>query len=80
MPYTIQLDISHEALHEEVIQFANEHGCRVLSRLENGPAGGNPLYTFASDKFDYLQELTEQILGEGHGFDEEEIKTMIVEV
>ena len=77
--YTVELDISHEAAHEEVLQFAQEHGCRVLSRIENGPAGGNPLYTFASENIDYLQELTEQILGVGR-FDEEEIRNMLVEV
>ena len=80
MTYTVELDISHEAKHEEVVQFATEHGCRVMLRIEEGPAGGNPLYTFASESFDMIQELTEQVLGAGHGFDEEEIKTMIVEV
>lgn len=80
MTYTIELDISHEATHEEVVQFAKDHGCRVMLRIEDGPAGGNPLYTFASESFDMLQELTEQVLGTGHGFDEEELKTMIVEV
>lgn len=80
MSYTVQLDISHEATVEEVAQFANEHGCYIRSVETNGPAGGNPLYEFASDSFDMVQELTEQILGDGHGFDEQEIKTMIVEV
>ena len=79
MPYTVELDISHEATHEEVVQFANDHGCRVLSRLENGPAGGNPLYTFASNEFQNIKKLTE-FMFLGAGFDEEEIKTMIVEV
>lgn len=79
MPYTIELDITHETPIEMVQQFATEHGCRVLSRLENGPAGGNPLYTFASDNFDHLQELAEQVFGVGF-FDEETIKTMILEV
>jgi hypothetical protein len=80
MPYTVELDIAADADHSEVVQFANEHGCRVVSRIEEGPAGGNPCYTFASDSFDMIQELTEQVLGQGHGFDEEELKTMIVEV
>lgn len=80
MAYIVELDITHEADHQEVVQFAIEHGCRVLSRVENGPAGGNPLYTFASDSFDMLQELTEQVLGVNSGFDEEDLKTMFVEV
>ena len=61
--YTMQLDVSHEAAHEEVVEFANGLGCRVLSRLENGPAGGNPLYTFASDEYGPLKELAESIYG-----------------
>lgn len=76
--YTVELDISHEAAHEEVLGFATDHGCRVLSRIENGPAGGNPLYTFASESLDYLQELTEQVLGSE--FDQDEIRDMFVEV
>jgi hypothetical protein len=77
--YTVELDISHEVTHEEVLEFAQDHGCRVLSRIENGPAGGNPLYTFASENINYLQELTEQVFGAGE-FDEEEIRNMFVEV
>ena len=78
MAYFVQLDISHEASLEMVNQFATDHGCTATLILENGPAGGNPLYQFSSDKFDYLQELIEQVLG-GVGFDEETIKTMIWE-
>lgn len=77
--YVIELDISHEATSEMVHQFAKDHGCVAKLVLENGPAGGNPLYQFSSDKFDYLQELTEQLLGSA-GFDEEAIKTMIREI
>ena len=77
--YTIELDITHETPIEMVQQFATDHGCTAELLMEHGPAGGNPLYKFSSDNFDYLQELTEQVLG-GAGFDEETIKTMIVEV
>ena len=77
--FTIELDITYETPIEMVQQFATDHGCTVELLQEFGPAGGNPLYKFSSDKFDYLQELTEQILG-ASGFDEESIKTMIVEV
>ena len=77
--YTIELDISHETPHEMVLQFAKDHGCTAVLLQEFGPAGGNPLYKFSSDKFDYLQELAEQVFGFGF-FDEETIKTMIVEV
>lgn len=75
--YHVQLDISHEAPSDMVHQFATDHGCTATLIEEFGPAGGNPLYQFSSDKFDYLQELTEQVLG--GGFDEETIKTMIWE-
>ena len=77
MTYFVQLDISHETPSEMVHQFATDHGCIATLIEEFGPAGGNPLYQFSSDKFDYLQELVEQIMGAG--FDEETIKTMIWE-
>lgn len=78
MTYNVQLDISHETSPEMVNQFALDHGCTATLILEYGPAGGNPLYQFSSDNFNYLQELTQQVL-EGGGFDEEAIKTMIWE-
>lgn len=77
--YTIELDISHEPTHQEVCNFAKEHGCTAFLIQENGPAGGNPLYRFSSDSFDMLQELTDQVFGSGY-FDEETIKTMITEI
>lgn len=76
--YHVQLDISHETPSDMVHQFATDHGCTATLIEEFGPAGGNPLYQFSSDKFDYLEELVDQILG-GTGFDEETIKTMIWE-
>ena len=80
MTYQVELDISHEATHSEVEQFATDHGCTAQLLMADGPAGGNPLYLFKSESFDMLQELYEQVMGHGHGFDEEELKTMIVEV
>lgn len=77
--YTIELDISHETPIEMVQQFAIDHGCTAELLQEYGPAGGNPLYRFSSDNFDYLQELTGQVFGVG-SFDEETFKTMIQEV
>ena len=61
--YNIQLDISHEPTHSEVSQFAKDHGCTATLVQENGPAGGNPIYLFQSEKFDYLDELVSQVLG-----------------
>lgn len=78
--YIIELDISHEPSHSEVIQFASDYGCTTKLLMKNGPAGGNPLYEFSSDSYDNIRELLEQVIGYGHGFDEEELKTMIVEV
>ena len=80
MTYQVELDISSEQTHDEVLQFATEHGCTATLLEANGPAGGNPLYLFQSETFDMLQELFEQVMGHGHGFDEEELKTMFVEV
>jgi len=80
MSYQVELDISSEPTHDEVVQFAIEHGCTATLLQANGPAGGNPLYLFKSESFDMLQELFEQVMGHGHGFDEEELKTMFVEV
>ena len=56
MAYQVELDISHEATHDEVVQFAIEHGCTTQLIMANGPAGGNPLYLFKSESFDMLQE------------------------
>lgn len=80
MTYQVELDITAESAYDEVKQFATEHGCSATLLMENGPAGGNPLYLFKSESFDMLQELYEQVMGYGHGFDEEELKTMFVEV
>lgn len=77
MTYNVQLDISHESPAELVNQFAIDHGCIATLIQEFGPAGGNPLYQFSSDKFDCLQELIQQVLGAS--CDEENLKTMIWE-
>ena len=78
--YIIELDISHESTPSEVVEFASNWDCTSKLLMENGPAGGNPLYEFASDNYNNLRELLIEYLGQGHGFDEEELKTMIVEV
>jgi hypothetical protein len=62
--YVAELDISAEVSQELVYQFATDHGCTALLILENGPAGGNPLYQFSSDNKDYLEELVGQVLGD----------------
>jgi len=77
--FTVELDVSHEATVSEISQFAYDHGCYIASVIENGPAGGNPCYTFASESFSKIKSLVEEFFG-GQGFDEEEIKNMIVEV
>lgn len=61
--FTMQLDISHEATHESVVEWAHGLDCRVLSRLEEGPGGGNPLYTFASDTYNPLKNMAEELYG-----------------
>ena len=78
MTYNVQLDVSHETTFELVNEFATGHGCEATLVQLNGPGGGNPVYQFSSDNFNYLQELVEQVLG--RGCDEETIKTMIYEV
>ena len=75
--FNIELDISHEPTHSEVSQFAKDHGCTATLLEANGPAGGNPLYLFQSEKFDYLDELASQVLGVNT--DMEFIKTSIYE-
>jgi hypothetical protein len=62
--YVAELDISTEASQELVHQFATDHGCNALLIMENGPAGGNPLYQFSSNNKDYLEELVAQVLGD----------------
>jgi len=61
--FTIELDVSHEVTHELVVEWAHGHDCRVLSRLEEGPGGGNPVYTFASDTYNPLKDLAEDLYG-----------------
>jgi gamma-glutamylcysteine synthetase len=78
--YQVQLDISSEPTNQEVIQFAQEHGCTATLLEQNGPAGGNPLWLFKSDSFDMLSELYTQVMGYGHGFDDDTLKTMFTEV
>lgn len=75
--FNIELDITHETPLVEVENFAKDHGCTATLVLENGPAGGNPLYLFQSEKFDYLDELASQVLGVNT--DLEFIKTSIWE-
>jgi len=75
--YVAELDVSHEASQESVHQFAYDHGCVAKLIIENGPAGGNPLYQFSSDKFDYLAELVGQLLGFA---DEQHINDTIREI
>jgi len=62
--YIAELDISAEASKESVQQFATEHGCSAVLIIENGPAGGNPLYQFSSNSQDCLEELVAQVLGD----------------
>jgi hypothetical protein len=75
--FNIELDISHEPTNKEVQEFATDHGCTATLLEANGPAGGNPLYLFQSEKFDYLDELASQVLGVNT--DMEFIKTSIYE-
>ena len=64
--FNIELDVNGESTHSEISQFAEDHGCKatlVKSGLTRISYGGNPLYLFQSEKFDYLDELVSQILG-----------------
>jgi DNA-binding LacI/PurR family transcriptional regulator len=65
MMYSTILDVSHEVTHEEVVQFATEHGCDCVLLEAFGPAGGNPLYRFGSDNEDMILELADQLTGGG---------------
>ena len=61
--FTMQLDISYEVTHESVVEWAQGLNCRVLSRLEEGPGGGNPVYTFASNEYNSLKAMAEEMFG-----------------
>lgn len=76
MPYTIQLDVAYTTPKSMVKEFAQSHGCDYKLITENGPAGGNPIYEFSSNNFDYLWELTDQLLGPNK-FSEDEIREMM---
>lgn len=75
--FSIELDVSYESTHQEIVEFAREHDCNATLVTENGPGGGNPVYEFASDNIKSVMELTTDIYGET--FDTETLKTMIVE-
>ena len=78
MTYNIELDISSEPTHPRSnLTSQKVTAVQQLLVQQNGPAGGNPLYQFHSDNFDYLEELASQVLGTN--FDEESIKTMVWE-
>jgi len=55
---TIQLDVSHEASQEEVIEFASEFECTANMIIEFGPGGGNPVYEFTGTE-DNINRLME---------------------
>lgn len=76
MTYTIQLDIPYTTPKSLIKEFAQSHGCNHKLIMENGPAGGNPLYEFSSNNFDHLWELTDQLLGPDK-FSESEIREMM---
>lgn len=78
--YSVEIDISHEASHLEVNNFAIEHGCHASLITLDGPAGGNPLYKFTSKSFDMLLELVQQYFGPSSGFTDQELEAMIKEV
>lgn len=81
MIYKIELDVSHEVTHEEVVSFAAEHECDCVLLEENGPAGGNPLYKFTSTNEDMIIKLAEELTAQKgnffiYGFDPEPIGSL----
>ena len=50
---SIHLDVSSEASLTDVQEFAQTHNCTAKLFIENGPAGGNPVYEF----FGTLEDL-----------------------
>lgn len=75
--FVTELDVSHETNYLQVKLFAADHGCTAKLLQQNGPAGGNPLYQFSSDNYDYIEELVGQLLGY---MDPEHIKDKIREI
>jgi hypothetical protein len=55
--HTVRLDISYEAPHDKVVKWANRHHCKTALIIEDGPAGGNPLYEFSSDDERHVKAL-----------------------
>lgn len=78
MTYTVELDISHESTPSEVAEFAFIWDCTSKLLIEDGPGGGNPVYEFLSNNYGNLRDLLIDYMG--HDIDEEELKTMIVEI
>lgn len=50
---SIHLDVSSEASLADVQYYAREYNCTAKLFIENGPAGGNPVYEF----FGTLEDL-----------------------
>jgi hypothetical protein len=46
--YSAELDINYELTYESVKEYANEFGCDAILVEEEGPGGGNPVYSFTS--------------------------------
>lgn len=61
--YVAELNISAKAPQKLVHQFATDHGCTAKLIIENGPAA-DPVYQFASNSKDCLEELVSQVLGD----------------
>lgn len=62
--YMIELDVSHEASVEEINAFANTYKSVATLVDPEGPAGGNPVYSFTSYHYDELLELATEFLND----------------
>lgn len=75
--YSVELNLPLESSFTEVSQFASDHGCNVTI-TDICTDDLDVSYNFTSDNFEYIRELTEQVLG--CHIDEEIIKTIILEI
>ena len=64
---TIELDLTNVLSHEDEIELEQQYGIKLVLVTEDGPAGGNPLYSVQGDDADLIKFLKEWYYGSDYG-------------
>jgi hypothetical protein len=65
----IELDLIDVLPHETEVELELKYGIELVLITENGPAGGNPLYSVQGDGADIVKFLKEWYYGPDYGND-----------